>query len=49
MIPTILVEYAMDVICYLIRREMRMMPNYQLMKHISRKKSESETTSKSAK
>ena len=38
MIPTILLEYAMDVICYLIRRDMGMMPNYQLIKHISQEK-----------
>ena len=38
MILTILVEYAMDVICYLIRREMGMMFNYQLIKHISQEK-----------
>ena len=38
MIPTILVEYVMDVICYLIIREMGMMSNYQLIKHISREK-----------
>ena len=28
----------MDVICYLIRRDMGMMPNYQLIKHISQEK-----------
>ena len=37
MIPTNLAEYAMDVICYLIRREMGMVSNYQLIKHISHK------------
>ena len=38
MIPTFLLEYAMDVISYLIRRDMGMMSNYQSIKHISQEK-----------